>query len=292
MGKQKKLIIFIIEGQKSIRDSLKEYLSSDFEVHLIEVATEAIQKAAEKNPDVILLDLEIPNIDGYELIKLFKSHPATISIPIVIMSESNDLEIRGKLEQIGASGFFKKPLEYASLSKDIRGYLSALNSKTQSANLNRSFHITYNDKEKSSLIKEKILDVTTQGTSVIVLSWQKGEDFFGDEVELQKLLEENKVIFLEIQPSLIVKYPYLQDLSPLLSDILDFLENDPKNYHLIFDEPRNLINVYDKKSALSKSFILAKLLKQYFDQYSIFNTRPRNNDASVFQQKLAKVFVG
>lgn len=287
-----KQTIFVIDGESANHEPLKKYLSSEFHVETIDVATEAVNKAALSNPDIVLLDLELANIDGFEILKLFKSNPGTLSIPIVCMSQQDDLEVRAKAEQLGSSGFLKKPLEYGNLAKDLKGFIKALNSQIQSTNSGHSFHITYNDKEKTALIKEKILEVTSMGIDVIILSWQKGEDFFKDEETLKEKLLENKIIFLEIQPSLIVKYPYLQDLSPLFADILDFLEGESHNYHLIFDEPRNLINVYDKKSALSKSFILAKLLKQYFKEYSIYNTRPRNNEANVFQQKLAKVFVG
>jgi CheY-like chemotaxis protein len=74
----------------------------------------AIQKKVkEYQPDLILLDLWMPGIDGKETTKLLKTNPETRHIPIIIVSALN--EIQGIAKAIGADGFISKPFEIKDL---------------------------------------------------------------------------------------------------------------------------------------------------------------------------------
>jgi len=71
-------------------------------------------------PNLILLDLNIPRVEGKELLKLIKQSPAHKKIPVVVLSTSGYQRYVDDVYTMGASGYFKKPANYAQY-KDIFG---------------------------------------------------------------------------------------------------------------------------------------------------------------------------
>ncbi|BAQ62488.1 circadian input kinase A [Geminocystis sp. NIES-3708] len=76
--------------------------------------------AFEEQPDVILMDIFMPEIDGLELAKMLKLQPQTKSIPIVLMSVADDPELWQKALQIGVEEIILKPLDHNSLSPKLK----------------------------------------------------------------------------------------------------------------------------------------------------------------------------
>ena len=63
----------------------------------------------EEPPDVILLDLSMPNIDGWQALEMLKKDPSTQNIPVIIVSAKNRIEDMGQAESLGAHDFVPKP---------------------------------------------------------------------------------------------------------------------------------------------------------------------------------------
>ena len=76
---------------------------------------------AEPRPDLILLDLMMPVMDGYEVCRLLKTNPATSSIPVVFLTASLDNDQKGL--EIGAVGYLTKPVKSALLMESIKTHL-------------------------------------------------------------------------------------------------------------------------------------------------------------------------
>ena len=70
-------------------------------------------------PDIILMDLKLPGIDGYSLIKQLRNHPSFSNIPIIVVSAFAFKSDMDKAEQLGASYYFVKPINLNSLIKAI-----------------------------------------------------------------------------------------------------------------------------------------------------------------------------
>ncbi|GAA4452654.1 response regulator [Nibrella saemangeumensis] len=68
-------------------------------------------------PTLILLDLNMPLLDGFETLAVLKSHPAWSQIPVVVLTTSSDVADRDKANQLGAEGFLTKPANYQTLSQ-------------------------------------------------------------------------------------------------------------------------------------------------------------------------------
>jgi two-component system response regulator len=72
------------------------------------------------SPDLILLDLNLPRMDGREALKEIKSDPMLSRIPVVILTTSQDEEDIARSYSLGASGFITKPVTFSSLVKTMK----------------------------------------------------------------------------------------------------------------------------------------------------------------------------
>jgi two-component system response regulator len=65
------------------------------------------------NPDLVLLDLKLPRLDGFELMQLVRAAPAFIGLPIVVVSSSDELADVERALRCGANSFVRKPINYS-----------------------------------------------------------------------------------------------------------------------------------------------------------------------------------
>ncbi|MBN3872838.1 CHASE2 domain-containing protein [Nostoc sp. JL33] len=82
-----------------------------------------LQVATEHNPDVIMLDLAMPNMDGFELIGHLQGNPQTLSIPIIVSSANVSESNRQQSLEAGATAFLPKPLQIEELLNKMRSLL-------------------------------------------------------------------------------------------------------------------------------------------------------------------------
>src|SRR4051794_12967314 len=75
----------------------------------------ALAAAADDHPDLILLDVRLPDLDGYEVCSRLKQNPATAGIPVVLLTALNDREDRLRALELGADDFLSKPYDQAEL---------------------------------------------------------------------------------------------------------------------------------------------------------------------------------
>jgi two-component system phosphate regulon response regulator PhoB len=86
---------------------------------------EALARVEEAHPDLILLDLKMPNMDGYQVIRWLKGKGATRSIPIVVITASPVDKERDKVRVLGmgAAQYITKPLSIEALVQEIKSVI-------------------------------------------------------------------------------------------------------------------------------------------------------------------------
>ena len=113
--------ILIIDDSKPIRYLLDTIVSKHYTVVTAADGFEAMYWLSQGNrPDVIVSDLQMPNIDGFDLIKNLSSSALYGDIPIIILSGSADDEIRQKCEEFAIADFLVKPFNPARLLDAIK----------------------------------------------------------------------------------------------------------------------------------------------------------------------------
>ena len=116
--------ILVVEDQEDNRQILRDLLAStDYEVMEAENGEEALAAVARQRPDLILMDIQLPILDGYEATRRIKADPALRSIPIIAVTSyalSGDEE---KARSAGCDDFVPKPYSPRQLLAKIRQYL-------------------------------------------------------------------------------------------------------------------------------------------------------------------------
>ena len=98
---------------------IKTYIE-DCSVVLAQSGREGIEKALSGQPDTIVLDIKMPEMDGYEVCKRLKENPATKHIPIILLTAiKTDVDSRIKGLEIGADAFLTKPIDEVELTAQI-----------------------------------------------------------------------------------------------------------------------------------------------------------------------------
>jgi two-component system cell cycle response regulator DivK len=84
---------------------------------------EALEKAIAENPDLILMDISIPKIDGYEVTKRLKSQVTFKNTPIIALTAHAMKGDREKALEAGCDGYISKPIDIHELPDQIKSYL-------------------------------------------------------------------------------------------------------------------------------------------------------------------------
>ncbi|NWF74955.1 MAG: response regulator [Nitrospirae bacterium] len=123
MAKKNKILI-VDDAIDTVELLKKRFISEGYETAEAYNGEEGLQKVAEYNPDLIVLDVMMPKIDGYEVCRKLKSNEKTKYIPILMLTAKGEVESKVKGLDIGADDYLAKPFDYKELSARIRSLLS------------------------------------------------------------------------------------------------------------------------------------------------------------------------
>ena len=116
--------IVLVEDSKVLATALIGALKIDgIETHWAANGVEGVTLAKRERPDLILLDLMLPKLSGFDVCKMLKTDNATWRIPIVIMSTLTDPESRDRATEAGAAYFIPKPYDLPATLTEIKKIL-------------------------------------------------------------------------------------------------------------------------------------------------------------------------
>ena len=124
--------VLVVEDYPDAREMYTEYLEfSGFEVVEAENGMEALQRAVDAAPDIILMDLSLPVMDGWEATRRLKADKRTASIPVVALTGHALAGISEGARKAGCDAFVTKPCLPEDLVKEIRKVLDSQASTTK-----------------------------------------------------------------------------------------------------------------------------------------------------------------
>jgi DNA-binding response OmpR family regulator len=115
--------VLIVDDDPINIELLEGYLSKDYDILKAHDGSEAIIIVDKNPPDIILLDLMMPGINGYKVCKILKDDTKTNHIPIVIVTSLRETEDRNKAIEAGADDFITKPFDIIELSVRVKAHL-------------------------------------------------------------------------------------------------------------------------------------------------------------------------
>jgi DNA-binding NtrC family response regulator len=116
--------VLIVDDEQAIRQSLAGALTDEgYEVHLAESGMVALERVRSERPDLVLLDIWMPDVDGITLLKEWGS-AGLLTMPVIMMSGHGTIDTAAEASRFGASAFLEKPITLQKLLKAVDQALS------------------------------------------------------------------------------------------------------------------------------------------------------------------------
>jgi len=119
--------IMMVDDEPINMEIVKAYLEEEgySKFILLEKSMETIKTIEEKRPDILLLDLMMPEMSGFDILSAVRSHPKLEHLPILVLTASTDTETKLQVLDLGATDFLAKPVDQSELRLRVRNTLAA-----------------------------------------------------------------------------------------------------------------------------------------------------------------------
>lgn len=132
--------LLLVDDEPGVRISVKEYLQEvgGFEVRVASNANEALQMLEKQTPDLVISDIMMPQLDGYEFLKKLRDDPRFKNLPVIFLTARGMTSDRIKGYQAGVDAYLSKPFEpdeLVAMVENLLGRRTANNETTSSTEL-------------------------------------------------------------------------------------------------------------------------------------------------------------
>ena len=125
--KSEKSRILIVDDDRDILDITHDFLEAQgYKVLLAGSGKEALKKTRASKPNLILLDVMMPRMDGFWLCRVMKSDPELQNIPIIFLTAKDDAQSRIEGQKSGGDDYLTKPFDLDALDMRIKAQLNRL----------------------------------------------------------------------------------------------------------------------------------------------------------------------
>ncbi len=150
--------ILFVDDDPIMREFAQVHLSTDkAQVRLAADGLEALESVAAQAPDVMLLDLEMPRLDGFEVLARLRADPATRDLPVIVVTGREDVAAIDRAFEAGATSFLVKPINWRLLTYQIRYVMRA----------QRMEHPYSVDAAELAALRRGVLRLAHEGTELV-----------------------------------------------------------------------------------------------------------------------------
>jgi putative two-component system response regulator len=157
MKKLSDCVVLAVDDTEANLDILVDALGDEYQVSVALDGISALDTVNYIHPDLILLDIMMPNMNGYEVCKKLKFNPITANIPVIFLTAINDIESKAKGFRLGAVDYITKPFDIIEVKARLLTHLSL-----RLARLELSMH--NEELEKKVLERKRELSLTQEAT--------------------------------------------------------------------------------------------------------------------------------
>jgi DNA-binding response OmpR family regulator len=116
--------VLLVDDEDTLRKVMRDLLERDgFDVSEARDGVEALDQADRGAPDIIVLDLNLPGLSGYDVLQRLRAHPATARTPVVVLTAKGDEDNEVRVFELGADDFLTKPFRARALSARLEAVL-------------------------------------------------------------------------------------------------------------------------------------------------------------------------
>lgn len=207
--------ILIVDDEKANLKILSELLSSEAEVSVAKSATQGLWKAEKLLPDLILLDVVMPEIDGFEALRRLKGHPMLSDIPVIFITGLDTADNEKYGLDLGALDYIRKPFNAAVVKTRIATHLKLIKqTKTLKA---LSVKLKESDDAKSRFLANMSHEIRTPLTAIIGYA---------------ELIQQNELSDMDSHQAINIIESSGKHLLNLINDILDLSKIEAEKLQL------------------------------------------------------------
>ncbi len=116
--------VLVAEDERNVILGVRTCLDAvGYDIEIVEDGDEALNSVRKEHPDLILLDLLMPKVDGFEVLKQLKGDEQTSHIPIIVLTAKAEEESRQRAIDLGADSYMTKPFKPQELWDLLKHYL-------------------------------------------------------------------------------------------------------------------------------------------------------------------------
>jgi len=116
--------ILLVDDEEGLAELLRDLLEMDgYTVVIAHNGEEALEKLNEFKADVIISDIKMPRMNGFEMFKHIKASPATASIPVLFISGHRDINVLEEARKLGVFGILEKPVDMEKIQRKLQELL-------------------------------------------------------------------------------------------------------------------------------------------------------------------------
>ena len=166
--------IFIVEDDVDLAEMLTAYFSAQgYEIDSAEWGEQAIERIHQQPPDIVLLDIRLPDIDGYEVCRRLRASRRTQHVPVIFLTERGDRKDRLAGLKLGAVDYITKPFDIQELRLRVRNALRRTGIQ--------SLHNPVTGLPEGPLLRERLEEALDRDDWGLVLVEMKGLTDFRDQ---------------------------------------------------------------------------------------------------------------
>ncbi len=117
------MVLLVEDNEKNLKLAKDVLEFAGFIVHVATTGEDALSQARTSPPDLILMDLQLPGIDGHEALSQLRGDPGTSTIPVVALTAFAMRQDREKALSAGFDGYLEKPISVRSFPDQVRAHL-------------------------------------------------------------------------------------------------------------------------------------------------------------------------
>jgi CheY-like chemotaxis protein len=118
-------MILVVEDNERNLKLLRDVLEyAGYDVRTARTGEDGVTLAVEEPPDLVLMDLQLPGIDGMEALRRLRESPRTAGIPVVAVTAQAMKQDRERALEAGFDGYVEKPISVRTFPGQVRGFLS------------------------------------------------------------------------------------------------------------------------------------------------------------------------
>jgi len=223
--------ILVVDDEKQNRVLLSELLKLEYKIFLAKNGMQALERAREHRPDLIMLDVLMPEMDGYQVIRELKADELTRDIPVIFISALDSADDEEKGLELGALDYISKPFHPSIVRARVRNHLSLCIALSQLRAQKQSL-------EEAAVLRddvERIMhhDLKSPLNGILGATQMMLSDSFMDDerIELTKMIEKSGYSMLDMISRSLDLYkmeqglyrfaPQPVDLIPILNRVIN-----------------------------------------------------------------------